>query len=417
MVFSVLLGTYPILVNSSAVAPGSLPSWNPAVSCTALLTTIEGVIGNQANANGGATYGGGGFIPGIPNKRATSPPCSVNGNATFVEIHGVQMDSLTYSIEDCAPYPNGNFCDTTFNAQDPNCTSSDVYLCTIHMEIDQAWKSAGIAPQNPPVTTQLLDIQGFVYWDPEHVGGSGHSYSGWEIHPVSAWRLSSTTKTDFSLTMNPGSLSVAQGSPTTGTLTINSLNSFAGTVTLTVSVTPTIANTTSVSLNPASASIGSGGSATSILTVQASQSAPVFNYWAVRLKGISGNVTHTLLITLAITKPPPDFSLSANPSSMAVSIGSTGTSSITLTSLYNFTGTVSLTASVSPADTTASLSPVNPTASFSPAIVSLSANGTGMSTLSVSASLLTTPGTYTVAITANSGTISHSATVTVTITL
>ncbi|TMI54589.1 hypothetical protein E6H18_10730 [Candidatus Bathyarchaeota archaeon] len=73
MVFSVLLGTYPILVKSSAVAPGSLPSWNPVVSCTALLTTIEGVIGNQANANGGATYGGGGFIPGIPNKRSTSP--------------------------------------------------------------------------------------------------------------------------------------------------------------------------------------------------------------------------------------------------------------------------------------------------------------------------------------------------------
>src|SRR5256885_3348870 len=109
MVFSVLLGTHPILVNSSAVAPGSLPSWNPAVSCTALLTTIEGVIGNQANANGGATYGGGGFIPGIPNKRATSPPCSVNGNATFVEIHGVQMDSLTYSIEDCARNPIENF--------------------------------------------------------------------------------------------------------------------------------------------------------------------------------------------------------------------------------------------------------------------------------------------------------------------
>src|SRR6267143_934029 len=246
MVFSVVLGVSPLLVNIAAVAPGSLPSWNPSVSCTALLTTIEGVIGNQANANGGATYGGGGFIPGIPSKRATSPPCSVNGNATFVEIHGIQMDTLTYTIEDCAQYPNGNFCDTTFNAQDPSCTSSDVYLCTIHMELDQAWKSAGIAPQNPPVTTRLLDVQGFVYWDPEHLSGSGHSYSGWEIHSVSAWRLSSTTKSDFSLTMNPGSLSVAQGSSTTGTLTINSLNNFAGTVTLTVSVTPTIANTTSV---------------------------------------------------------------------------------------------------------------------------------------------------------------------------
>jgi len=417
MVFSVVLGASPFLVNSSAIAPGSLPSWNPAVSCTALLTTLEGVIGSQANANGGATYGGGGFIPGIPNKRATSPPCSINGNATFVEIHGIQMDTLTYTIEDCAKYPNGNFCDTTFNAQDPKCTSSDVYLCTIHMEIDQAWKSAGIAPQNPPVTTGLLDVQGFVYWDPDHTISPSHSYSGWEIHSVSAWRLSSTTKTDFGLTMNPEILSVAQGSSTTGTLTINSLDNFSGTVTLSVSVTPTIANTTSVSLNPASASIAPGGSATSILTVHASQSAPVSNYWAIRLKGTSGNVTHTLLITLAITRPPPDFSLSASPSSLIVSIGSTGTSTITLTSLYNFTGTVGLTASVSPADTTASLSPVNPTASFNPASVSLGANGTGMSTLSVSASLLTTPGTYTVAITSNSGTISHSATVTVIVTV
>src|SRR5438094_4398884 len=176
-----LFAVRPYIAQGTTVPPGQLPSWNPAVPCNAVLTSIEGIIGSQPNANGGATYGGGGFIPGIPNKRATSPPCSVNGNATFVEIHGVQMDSLTYSIEDCAPYPNGNFCDTTFNAQDPNCASSDVYLCTIHMEIDQAWKSAGIAPQNPPVTTQLLDIQGFVYWDPEHVGGSGHSYSGWEI--------------------------------------------------------------------------------------------------------------------------------------------------------------------------------------------------------------------------------------------
>ena len=417
MVFSVLLGTYPILVKSSAVAPGSLPSWNPVVSCTALLTTIEGVIGNQANANGGATYGGGGFIPGIPNKRSTSPPCSTNGNATFVEIHGVQMLTLYYAVEDCAQYPNGNFCDTTFNVQDPKCASSDLYMCRLHVEVDQAWKSAGIAPQNPPVTTQLFDIQGFVYWDPEHTNADFHSFSGWEIHAVSAWRFSSSATPDFGLTIDPSKLRVQQGSSSMATLTVNSLDGFAGMVTLAASVTSTIANTTTLSLNPATVSITSGGSAIAILTIQASQSAPIYKYWTVILKGTSGSGTHTLFVTLAITMPPPDFSISPNRTSMTVSIGSSGTSTITLASLYNFTGTVSLTASVSPADTTASLSPVNPTVSFSPAIVSLSANGTGMSTLSVSASLLTTPGTYTVAITANSGTISHSATVTVTITL
>ncbi|TMI54588.1 hypothetical protein E6H18_10725 [Candidatus Bathyarchaeota archaeon] len=290
-------------------------------------------------------------------------------------------------------------------------------MCRLHVEVDQAWKSAGIAPQNPPVTTQLFDIQGFVYWDSEHTNADFHSFSGWEIHAVSAWRFSSSATPDFGLTIDPSKLRVQQGSSSMATLTVNSLDGFAGMVTLAASVTSTIANTTTLSLNPATVSITSGGSAIAILTIQASQSAPIYKYWTVILKGTSGSGTHTLFVTLAITMPPPDFSISPNRTSMTVSIGSSGTSSITLASLYNFTGTVSLTASVSPADTTASLSPVNPTVSFSPAIVSLSANGTGMSTLSVSASLLTTPGTYTVAITANSGTISHSATVTVTITL
>src|SRR6267143_4509701 len=175
IVSTTLLAAYPSLARGT-VSPGSLPSWNHAVSCTALLTTIEHGIGNQANANGGATYGGGGFQPGNPNKRSTSPPCSVNGNATFVEIHKVLLSS--YTIEDCANYPNGNFCDTTANVIDPNCASSDVYLCRVHVEIDQAWKSASIAPQNPPVTTQLLDIQGFVFWANGHAADQLHAYSG-----------------------------------------------------------------------------------------------------------------------------------------------------------------------------------------------------------------------------------------------
>jgi uncharacterized membrane protein len=122
-------------------------------------------------------------------------------------------------------------------------------------------------------------------------------------------------------------------------------------------------------------------------------------------------------MSLVVTAPPPDFSISASPTSMTVPVGSSGTVTITLGSLYNFVGTVSLAASVAPADTTASLSLVDPTASFSPSSVALTANGTGTSTMSVSSSLLTTPGTYTVTVTANSGTISHSATVTVTISL
>jgi hypothetical protein len=407
----------PFTAQGTTVPPGQLPSWNPAVGCTAALTTIEGVIGSQPNANGGATYGGGGFIPGIPNKRSTAPSCTVNGNTTFVEIHGIQMLTTTFAIEDCAQYPNGNFCDTTFNARDPKCTNSDTYLCQMHMEIDQAWKSAGIAPQNPPVTTQLLDVQGFVFWDDGHLNNSWHSFSGWEIHPISAWRFSNSTTPDFGLSISPSKLSVQQGGSSTATVTVTSLDGFNGTVTLSASVTPKIANTTTVTLNPPSVSIISGGSATSTLTIQASQSAPVYNFWSLILKATSGSVTHTLVVTLAITSPPPDFSISAGPTSMSLKPGSSQTATITVQSMYNFTGTVNLAASVAPADTTASLSPVEPAASLSPASVSIAGNGSATSTLSVSASLLTTPGTYTVTIKADSGTLSHFTTVTLTVSL
>src|SRR6266487_1553501 len=361
-----LFAVHPYIAQGTTISPGQFPSWNPAVPCTAVLTSIEGIIGSQPNANGGATYAGGGFIPGIPNKRSTSPPCTVNGNTTFVEVNRVQMLTLTNVFEDCAQYPNGNFCDTTSNFKDPKCTSSDVNLCQMHMEIDQAWKSAGIAPQNPPVTTQLFDIQGFVYWDDGHLNDSWHSYTGWEIHPISAWRFSSSTTPDFGLTMNLNKLSVQQGSSSTATVAVTSLDGFNGTVTL---------------------------------------------------KGTSGGVTHTLLVTLAITRPPPDFNISASPASTTLTPGSSRSVTITLQSMYNFTGTVNLAASVAPADTTASLSPFGPSASLSPASVNIAGNGSATSTLSVSTSLLTTPGTYTVTIKADSGTLSHSTTVTITVSL
>src|SRR3989442_2289066 len=112
-----------------------------------------------------------------------------------------------------------------------------------------------------------------------------------------------------------------------------------------------------------------------------------------------------------LTSPPPpppaDFSIGASPSSLTIVIGTSGTSTITLASLNGLSGTASLSATVSSSD----LILVWPTASVSPSSVTLTANGTATSTLSISASLLTTPGTYTVTDSATVGSIIHSTTV------
>ena len=93
----------------------------------------------------------------------------------------------------------------------------------------------------------------------------------------------------------------------------------------------------------------------------------------------------------------PDFSVAASPSSQTVSPGSPTTYGVTVTPNGGFTGSVSLSASGLPAGAAASFSP-NPV--------------TGSSTLTVTTSASTPVGSYPVTITGTSGTLSHSATVT-----
>ena len=96
-----------------------------------------------------------------------------------------------------------------------------------------------------------------------------------------------------------------------------------------------------------------------------------------------------------------DFSLSANPGSLTTAAGASGTSSISVAGSGGFSGTVALTASGVPAGASSSFS-------------SASIASGGSSTLTLSAGTAT-PGTYPVTVTGTSGGVTHSATVTWTI--
>jgi hypothetical protein len=99
--------------------------------------------------------------------------------------------------------------------------------------------------------------------------------------------------------------------------------------------------------------------------------------------------------------PTADFSLAASPTTTTVNVGSSGSSTLTLSPLAGFTGPVALSASVSPASgLTATV----------PASVDASAPTTALLTLHA-----TTAGTYTVTVTATGGGLTHTATVTVTV--
>jgi len=96
----------------------------------------------------------------------------------------------------------------------------------------------------------------------------------------------------------------------------------------------------------------------------------------------------------------PNFSLSASPSSVSVTQGSTGSSTITVTKTGGFTGSVTLSNSTLPSGVTATYG-TNPT--------------TSTSTITFTASSTATTGTSTITITGVSGTLSHTTTISLTI--
>jgi hypothetical protein len=97
----------------------------------------------------------------------------------------------------------------------------------------------------------------------------------------------------------------------------------------------------------------------------------------------------------------PDFSLSASPSSLSITQGGNGTSTITVTPINGFTSSVSLSASGLPSGVTASF---NPTSTTTTSVLTLTASSTA------------TSGTSTVTITGTSGSLVHTTTISLTVT-
>jgi subtilase family serine protease len=100
----------------------------------------------------------------------------------------------------------------------------------------------------------------------------------------------------------------------------------------------------------------------------------------------------------------PDFTISSNPSSITINAGGgSGGSTITISSINGFSGTINLAVSPSPL-----------TATLSTSSVSVSSSSPGSATLTISAAT-NAGGIYPVLVNGTSGTLKHSTTVTVTV--
>ena len=196
---------------------------------------------------------------------------------------------------------------------------------------------------------------------------------------------------DFSLSASPGSATVSAGTSASYTVSVAASGGFSSTVSLSVSGLPTGAT---AAFTPQSLT-GSGNSGLSIST---SSSTPAGTY-TLTITGQGGVLTHTTTVALTIqAAATPGFSIGVSPGSSNIKAGNSTSYTVTTTGTGGFSSSVSLSVSGLPGGASAT---------FTPAAIS----GSGGSTLNITTSHSTPRGTYSLTLTGVSGSVTHTASV------
>jgi|KBSSwiStaDraftv2_1062776.scaffolds.fasta_scaffold79000_2 hypothetical protein len=227
----------------------------------------------------------------------------------------------------------------------------------------------------------------------EYIPSSGSFNWRTRIQPFK-FNSCGTVTPDFTVSASPGSQTVVQGSGTTYTVAVGTVNGFAGNVTLSATGLPA-GVTASFSPNP----VGAPGSST--MTVSTAAATTPGSY-SLTITGDSSPLSHSTTVTLVVQAVAAgDFTLSATPSSATVSPRGSTSYSISVVPTGGFNSPVSFSVVGLPSKTSASFTPVS------------SVTGT---TLTVKANPAAKPtGPTTLTITGTGGGQTHFTTVTIAI--
>ena len=211
----------------------------------------------------------------------------------------------------------------------------------------------------------------------------------------------SYTRSDFSITVSPSNQSVVQGSATTYTVSTLVTAGAARTVSLSATGLPSGAN---ASFNPAS--INAGQNSTLTVSTTATAAPGTFGF-TITGQYSSPPTSHSTvaILTVAAATAPDDFSISAAPASRTMVAGSSTTYTVNTQVASGTARTVSLSATGLPSGASATFNPASVTA------------GQG-STLTIATTASAAIGTFTLTVTGQyaSPPITHSTTVSLTLT-
>jgi len=200
------------------------------------------------------------------------------------------------------------------------------------------------------------------------------------------------TNPDFILSANPDHLVATPLSAAKSTISIASLNGFAGNVSLGESVTP--ASDMNCDLSPVRLSISPSGSS-ELSCVAGSESSHNITV-IVAYTGNPENITHSIIIPITVVPQAGDFEISVL-SPPPVESGNPAASTISVRAMNGFRGSVTLSAEI-------------PHDLFCTAIKPQAIEASGNATFSCSS---ISPGTYNVRITGSSGGTVHTQTLTI----
>jgi len=210
----------------------------------------------------------------------------------------------------------------------------------------------------------------------------------------------------FLLTVNPSGLTILQGAWAPSTVTVFSLNGFAGKIALSATSTD---GALGITFQNNTLSLTAGATAITLLTVNVPDDATLDSHDIIVTGTGTGHrrtFSSSTLLSVAVGSTAT-FDIHLDPSSITSIAGSTSTVSVIVTSLNGFAGNVTLTATI-PFGFIAVMGGQNP--------VLVPANGTASTTLQIATTAATQPGTYTITVTGTSGPNSYSEALTVTVT-
>jgi len=206
------------------------------------------------------------------------------------------------------------------------------------------------------------------------------------------------TTPDFSLAATPAAVSLTPGATgQTFSLAATAINGFTGTVAVTITGLPI-----GVTASPGTLTLTPGVAETMTLTAAGTAAA---GSATLTLTGTSGALSHAVTVALTISgsPPPPNFSLTLSPPSLSLTPGGASAPiSVSATAVGSFNGTVAVAISGLPAGVTAN-----------PASLSLTPGAAQSATLTAAASAAV--GSSTVTFTGTSSSLTHAATLALTI--